>query len=128
MTSNMNLTKEKNHLLRGIVWDYNIKPIDLYLVSIGERSSIGSFDKKKAFLRIIERLSWYELLQLYEIQFIKENLTKELIKKIRNETLKNRYEILYQILRGRTLPSAGWNSENRKRLKASLLSDVRYST
>lgn len=118
--------QNKEYLLRGIVWDYNIKPIDLYLISLGEKPPVGTFDKEKAFLRIIERLSWYELLQLYEIQFIKENLTEELIKKIRNETLRNRYEILYQILRGKTLPTAGWNPENRKRLKATLLSDRWY--
>ena len=104
MASNMSLMQDKEYLLRGIVWDYNINPIDLYFISMGEKSPIGGFDKGKAFLRIVERLSWYDLLQLYDIQFIKENLTKELIKKIRNETLRNRYEILYQLLRGKLYP------------------------
>lgn len=122
------IDKEKIQLiLRGVIWDYNIDPYLLYLISLDKKPAIGNFNKKKAFLRIIERLSWYELLQIYDIKVIKENLTEDVIKEIRNQTLRTRYEILYQILRGRTLPSAGWNPENRKRLEASLLSDRRYS-
>lgn len=123
----MSNREEIQNILRGVIWDYNVDTYDVFLISIGEKSPLGMFNKRKAFLRILERLSWYEILKIYDLQLIKKNITNDIINKIQIETIRHRYEILYQLLQGNTLLSAGWNTENRKRLKASLLSDRRYS-
>ena len=50
--------------MKLIVWDYNINPYDLYKVVIGEKERIGQFDRERVFLRMIERLSWYDLINI----------------------------------------------------------------
>ena len=69
-------------ILRGNVWDYNIDPYDLYLVVLGKKDPIGFFNKERSLIRFVERLRWYDLLDLFGAEFMKENLTKELVAKL----------------------------------------------
>lgn len=117
-----------NRTLKGVIWDYNIDPFDIYLIALGKKESIGFFNKERSLLRLLERLSWYEVLLVFETDFLKENLTRNLISKIRNVQLSERYELIRKILHGETLSLTGWDIKNRERIKSSLLSNRWYST
>ena len=77
-------------VLKSIIWDYDVDPDELYGVMTGQRSKAGPFTFDRLFVRMLERLSWYELLDLLGMDYIKEHLTEEIIGKIRFKTLRGR--------------------------------------
>ena len=113
-------------ILKGTVWDYNIDPYDLYLIVLGKKDPIGFFDKERSLIRFVERLRWYDLLELFGPEFMRINLSRELIAKLYPPGIRKRYELVYSILHGENVSRSGWSAENRERLKASVLSDRRY--
>jgi hypothetical protein len=118
---------EIRKLLKGVVWDYNIDPYDLYLIALGKKEPIGLFNEERSLIRFVERLRWHELLELLGAEFLRENLTRDLIAKLYPPGIRKRYELIYSILHGETVSPSGWSAENRERLKASVLSDRRYN-
>jgi hypothetical protein len=118
---------EKNiKTLRNIFWDYNVEPDEIYLILKKEKEEDKFFSREKILLRILERMGWYEVLELLGKDYLKKNLTVSLLRKIRNPNIKIRYEILRKFLQGEALSFTGWSDENSKRLKTSLLSERWY--
>lgn len=118
------LTKENiGKKIESVFWDYNIDPDELYQIVMEKKRGKGFLSKKYILKRILERLSWYEIIEIFGLDFLKKNLTAKIIFEIRNTTLKNRYEFIRIILQGETLSFTGWSVENRKRLKSSVLSN-----
>ena len=113
-------------MLKGTVWDYNIDPYDLYLVAIGKKEPIGWFNKERCLARFCKTLSWYQLLHVFGTDYLRENLTPEVVQMLWPWELRERYEIIRGILHGEAVSPSGWSPENRKRLRASVLSDWRY--
>ena len=117
-----------NKIVKSVIWDYNIDPYEYFLIALGKNKKAGLIDKERALIRLFERLSWYELLSLFDTDFIKNNLTTELISKLRFPQLKRKYELIRKVLHGETISPAGWGTENRERIKSSLLSNRWYNT
>ena len=113
-------------MVKGAIWDYAIEPFDFYLIALGKKAKLGFFNQERALLRLLERLSWYELLALFGKDFLKENLTVELITKIKRPEIRQKYDLARKVLQGGAISTTGWSAENRKRIKASILSDRRY--
>ena len=124
----MILRKEIIKKIKSVYWDYKIDPAEIYLTIIGENTAKGFFSKEKILIRLIERLSWYELIDLVGKEYLTKNLNKTIIEKIRNHQIRNKYESVRKILQGDAVSPAGWSNQNRKRLKASILSDRWYSS
>ena len=120
--------KDIKRILTQIIWDYNVKPDDLYLVITGKKESAGPFTAEKIFIRMLERLSWYDLLDMVGIEYLKSNLTKELIGKIRFPDLKEKYEFIRKILQREAISFSGWSAEYRKKIEHTLLSNRWYRT
>ena len=123
----INKNKIEN-ILKKITWDYNVEPYDLYLVLMGEKKTAGPFTLEKIFLRMLERLFWYDLLDIVGIDFIKNNLSKKTIEKIRFRDLKEKYELVRKILHGEALSFSGWSAEYRQKIEPTLLSNRWYRT
>jgi hypothetical protein len=109
--------------LRGIIWDYDVDPDELFEVITGKREKSGPFDAERIFVRMLERLSWYELIELLGLEFIKNHLSKDVIRKIRFKALRGRYETIRKVLSGDTLSFSGWDHEYREKIKHTLLSN-----
>ena len=122
----MTSKKDIREIMKLIIWDYNIDPYKLYEVVIGKRDRIGQFNAQKVLVRMLERLTWYDLLELLGIDFIKKSLSKEIINKIRFKDLKNKYEFTRKVLQGEPVSFSGWSIEARKRVKHTLLSNRWY--
>ena len=114
--------------LRGIIWDYDVDPDELFEVITGKREKSGPFDAERIFVRMLERLSWYELIELLGLEFIKNHLSKDVIRKIRFKALRGRYETIRKILSGDPLSFSGWDHEYREKIKHTLLSNRWYRT
>ena len=120
--------KKVLRLLQKLVWDYQKDPQELYAVLEGRRQRIFHFDEEKILLRMLKRLSWYDILEIVGIEKIKQRLTRELIGKLRNADLREKYERVRKILQREPLPVSGWDPEYRERIMATLLSDRWYRT
>ena len=118
--------EEKYKILKTIFWDYNTERLNLDKVISMDFSSIDEYEFKLILNRMLERLSWYELLDIVGIELIKKHLTAEVISRLRSKELKDRYERIRRILFKEPLPFSGWDSEYRKRIKTTLLSDRWY--
>jgi hypothetical protein len=112
--------------LKPILWDYQIDPCDFFDVAIGKKVRTGTFDQAKALIRMLERLSWYDLVNLLGIDGLAELLTKEVISRIRIKELRDKYEFARKILHKETVSFSGWGPEYREKIKHRLLSDRWY--
>jgi hypothetical protein len=115
-------------VFKNIIWDYNVNADELIDVITGKKEKAGPFDAERLFVRMLERLSWYELIDLLGIKYIKDNLNESAIKKIRFNLLRERYETIRQILSGAPLSFSGWDPEYREKIKHTLLSNRRHRT
>jgi hypothetical protein len=108
--------------LAGIIWDYNVDLDELYEVLTRQRSKAGPFTLERLLVRMLERLSWYELLDALGLEYLRQNLTGEIIAKIRFKTLRGRYERISRFLSGHPVSLSGWDPEYREEVKHTLLS------
>ena len=114
--------------LTGIIWDYKTDPDELFEVLTGQRLKAGPFTFERLLVRMLERLSWYELIDLLGLEYLRQNLTREIIAKIRFKTLRRRYERVSQFLSGHTVSLSGWDPEYREEIKHTLLSNRWHRT
>ncbi|HNY12309.1 MAG TPA: hypothetical protein PKK26_12020 [Candidatus Wallbacteria bacterium] len=110
-------------LIKPILWDYEIDPYEFYLAATGEIPSAGHFDSKKAFVRILDRMFWYDLVKIFGLEFIKTKLTPEIIAMVRNSEMRENYEFIRKVLHKEPLPLSGWDPSYREKVRHSLLSD-----
>lgn len=119
---------EKLISLKRIFWDYHTNLLPLKMVIKRDLSSIDDYMLRVIINRMLERLSWYELLDILGVDIIKHILTPEVIGRLRNKELKDRYERIRRILYKEPLPASGWDPEYRERIKSTLLSYRWYRT
>ena len=112
--------------LKSIIWDYDVGPGELYEVITGQRAKAGPFTFERLFVRMLERLSWYELIDLLGAEYLKQHLSRQIINKVRFKTLRGRYENVRKILSEEPLSFSGWNPEYREEIKHTLLSNRWY--
>jgi len=114
--------EEKNKVLKSIFWDYNTNLLPLDKITRGDLYSVEDYDLKLIVRRMLERLNWYELIDILGIEILKKSLTPEVIRSLRNKDLRERYERIRRILFKEPLPFSGWDPEYRKRIQSTLLS------
>jgi len=114
--------EEKYKILKSIFWDYNTDLLPFNKVIERDINSIDDYEFKLMLNRMLERLNWYELMDILGIDLIKKLLTPEIISKLRNKELKDRYERIRRILFKEPLSISGWDPEYRKKIKTTLLS------
>ena len=115
-------------LASKIIWDYEIDTDELYETVIGKRGKAGPLDAQQILIRMLERLSWYDLVDILGLEFLKNALTVEVIQKIRFKALREKYETARKVLHGHPLSISGWDPAYRKRIKHTLLSNRWYRT
>ena len=89
---------ERQMILRQIMWDYSISPVDIEAVLKGEQDMAGHCNKQAIFVRMLESYSWFTILQLFSPIEIRAMLSDEVIKKLRFNTLRSQYEFIQKRL------------------------------
>jgi hypothetical protein len=112
--------------LAGVIWDYDVNMDEVFELLTGKRSTAGPFTFDRLWVRMLERLSWYELCELLGLDYIQQHLTEEIVAKIRMKTLRRRYETIRQFLSGNPVSLTGWNPEYREEIRHTLLSNRWY--
>jgi hypothetical protein len=113
--------------MKLIIWDYEIDPYELYEVVTGKKGRIFHFDFERVFLRMLNRLSWFDLLDLLGIDFLRKNLSKDIINKIEIQELRDKYKFARKTLQGEPVSPSGWSDEYREKIRHTLFSDRWYS-
>lgn len=119
--------EEQLQLLRTTFWDYNPPETDLLEVVTGF-SIEGLIPRENIFVRMLERLGLHEILEIIDVQTVKELLTPSVISRIRQPELRERYEFIRSVLSGSPLSFTGWGDEYYQRIKHTLFSDRWYRT
>jgi len=65
------MDKLTEKLIKRILWDYTISPESVYAVISGKKLKCAHWDINQIFVRMLERLSWYDLLHIYGVDGIK---------------------------------------------------------
>lgn len=120
--------EEKYNTLKKIFWDYNIDLLPLNKIVNMQFDDIDKYEFDLIVNRMLERLSWYELLEILGLELIKKFLTTETISKIRFTELRDKYEFIRKILSGETVSFTGWGDEYYQQIKHTLFSNRWYST
>jgi hypothetical protein len=119
---------EIQKLLKPIIWDYNLDPYDLFELVVGTKKQAGNFTPETALVRMLERLSWYDLVNLFGIEALTHLITPEIISRLRLRELQEKYEFVRKVLQGETVSFSGWSPEYREKIRHTLLSDRWYRT
>jgi len=122
------MQKKEIEKIRPILWDYRIDPIEFYHIAKGERKAIGFLNQERALIRILDYMDWYDILTLFGIDFLRKNLTPDLVGKLRFAKQREKYEIIRKILLGEPLSFPEWCDETRQRAGNTVLSDRWYRT
>lgn len=120
------LSPERQALMRMICWDYDVLPAALYAIVRGSHEPVGHIDQAWVLRRMMERLSWYDLLDLLGIEFLREHMTEEVTARIRVPELREQYDMIRNVLQGKPVSFTGWDPRYRERVRGTLLSHRRY--
>jgi hypothetical protein len=77
---------------------------------------------------MLEKLSWYDLLDFFTPTELAGKLTPEILNRIYVKETRGKYVRLGKILRGETVPFTKWGPEYRQKCKNTLFSNRWYST
>jgi len=84
---------------RQIMWDCSISKKDIETLLSGDIEQAGHYSQNSLFLKILQSLPWFSLLETLGQEKIQELLTDELIAKIKSESIRKKYTYVKQRLR-----------------------------
>jgi hypothetical protein len=113
--------------VKRIFWDYDVEPDELYAFLTGEKDRLHHFTREMIYVRILERLSWYEILECLPVNLIKKMLNPQTISMLRTESMRKKYDYAARILHNRPLSVSRWDPRNRRESEYRFLSDRWYS-
>lgn len=108
------------------MWDYNISPEEVDKLVKGEAKFAGHYDINSLFIKMLNNLSWYEIIEIIDIDRIIFLLTDEAINRIRIKSIQNNYARLQRLLRNETVSSAKWGSSANEQPAYPILSNRWY--
>ena len=120
------MDKSKEQIYRQLMWDYNISPEEVDKLVKGETEFAGHYDINSLFVKMLNNLSWYEIIEIFQIDKIKLLLTDEIINKLRFKSIQDNYARLKRLLRNETVPSTKWGSANNEQPTYPILSNRWY--
>ena len=120
--------EEKYNTLKKIFWDYNIDLLPLNNIVTMQFDAIDKYDLDLIINRMLERLGWFDLLDILGVDLLKKILISDSINRLRSKELRDRYERIRRILCKEPLPISGWDTEYIQRIKTTLLSNRWYAS
>jgi len=110
------------------MWDYHLDPYDLFEIALGKQPPSGWLTRESVLVRMLERLVWYDLINLFGLEQIANFLTPDLVARIHVPELRDKYDYLRKLLHGEPVPVSGWSPEYRQKIGHTLLSHRWYRT
>ena len=108
------------------MWDYNIDPQDIYDFINSNQNKLYHFTKEMLYKRILERLTWYEILDCFPIDIVKQMHDKSIINNLRTQSMREKYDYTRRVLFNETLPISRWYNKDIQKNKYPVLSNRWY--
>ncbi len=70
--------------VKRIIWDYDVDEDRLYAFITGETDRFNHFTREMIFVRLLERLNWYEILNCLPVSVIKRMLNPQTISMLKS--------------------------------------------
>ncbi len=113
--------------VKRIIWDYDVDEDRLYAFITGETDRFHHFTREMIFVRILERLNWYEILDCLPVSVIERMLNPQTISMLRSRSMRKKYDYAARILHKQALPPTKWDPRNREASEYPILSNRWYS-
>lgn len=120
------MNSHKRQIYKQLMWDYNISPEEVDKLIKGEAEFAGHYDIDSLFIKMLNNLTWYSILEILSIEDAEKLLTNKNIRKLRFKSIQNKYAKLQKILRNETLSSTRWNTSNNEQTAYPILSNRWY--
>ena len=85
-------------LFRALMWDYNISPQECIDVLEGRIPSAGHYTRESLFKKMLESFPWFTIIEMLNLNIIKELMTDSVIDSLRTEKLRRRYRFIHDKL------------------------------
>jgi ABC-type Zn2+ transport system substrate-binding protein/surface adhesin len=95
----------KSLLLKSLLWDYNISTDEIEQLINGEIDHVYHYTFESFMQKMIQNLPWYTIIRIVPLKRIKEVLTQSFIDKIRQPSLRNKYNYVRNKLQTIVFPS-----------------------
>ncbi len=98
------MDKQQRHkLLQSIMWDNSVSPDVIEELLEGKIERAGHFTRKRLFVRMLQGLPWYAIIQLLPVEKIDKMLTDEVIQNLWPKSVQDQYKYVRKRLQ-ETLP------------------------
>ncbi|MFN8207183.1 MAG: hypothetical protein U0T82_07220 [Bacteroidales bacterium] len=81
----------QSRALRSIMWDYSIPEAELKKLLIAETTHAGHYTREKLFIKILNSLPWFKVLEIIPARLVKEMLSEEVISSLWPASVKAKY-------------------------------------
>lgn len=112
---------EKKTLIQKLNWDYDVSDDEILDVINGIKKSAGPFTRENLFSRSLETLLWEDCVNLWGLKNCVKLYTSKVRRMIFSKSLREEYDAVFAVLRGKPLPISKQSPESLEKLRASLL-------
>lgn len=98
--------QQRRKALQSIMWDYKISSVDLEKLLDGKIPRAGHYTRESLFIKMIEGLPWFTIIQILPVSDVKEMLTNEVIEALWPKSLQTTYKYVSKRLQ-EVIPAAG---------------------
>lgn len=86
--------EEKLKMMRQIMWDYHYSPEECLEVLEGKRRTVGHYNEKNLFRKLLESYPWFSILKILSLERIAELLTEDVVDSLRFPSMRKKYEFV----------------------------------
>lgn len=97
--------QQRHNVLQSVMWDYSISPGDIDKLLDGKIDKAGHYTREKLFVKMLNGLPWYTIIQLLSVERVKEMLTDDVIGALWPKSIQKQYEYVRKRLQ-ETLPDS----------------------
>src|SRR5882724_7222924 len=101
--------KRRARIIRRAFWDRKVEPSEIEEILTERRPPSGWLSAERIVIRLIESVTWYDVLDVLGLERARDLLSPTLIGKVRSKELRHRYEFTRRVLQGEALSVAGWD-------------------
>jgi hypothetical protein len=118
--------EDKIKILKQCFWDYDFEKLPIPELVNGNLDAIDQYKLNFITNRLLEKLNWYQLKDIFGVVNLKKVLTKERISQLRFVELQKKYEFIRKVLFNEAVSFTGWGDEYYKKIKHTLFSNRWY--
>jgi hypothetical protein len=78
--------------MKSLMWDYKYSPEECLEVLEGKRKTVGHYNEKTLFRKLLESYHWFTILKILDLKRISELLSDDVIQSLRMPSMRKAYQ------------------------------------